>query len=801
MSTRDPNIRSDTRSGPARRISLLVFVAVVAGALALRVTFDGWQAQHTGELILLLAVTGLLCGPLAPLSTEQSEILLRTPLSLLSLSILGVPEAILVLGTGRLLQSLHDSQASRSSVMLHSSVGILTALAGGAAYQARWVRHISANPIIWVFFASLTYFTVEALVSLGERLLNRTPAEPSDPLYPYPEWLAEHLASACCAVAMIAITKAMGWESLFLLLPTLVMLYWALHRFRGRLDRQTQQATAAVDLHLRTIQALALAIEAKDANAKDHLKRMRLYAVEIARRLCLGEKESQAVEAAALLHDVGKLGVPEYIFSKPGTLTAEEFERMRIHPQVGAEILETVGFPYPVVPIVRAHHEFWNGSGYPNGLRGTEIPVGARILAVVDCFDGFVTERPHRPALSMPEALQRIRQQAGIRFDPDVVDALERCCAETERRVQANTELTKRSARPASSGDFTEVIASTTREIHTLLKLNSNLGNSLILEDTFAILEKQIRQSLTFDSLALYWLRDDRLTPVYANGVGARLLSALSIEPGQGLSGWVVENGKPILNGRPETEFGLAFGPVRTSYLRSALAIPLRGSNKITGCLTLYSKEPAAFTNDHLRLLLAVSEKMGLAIENALRFREEQTTAATDGLTNLPNSRALFAELNKSIEDCRQTGGTLAVLVTDLDSFKRVNDELGHVEGNRLLQRVAEGMRSVCRPSDYVARMGGDEFVILMRNTPMVAADSAVKALQEMVAREAQLVTRQNWVSLSVGMSLYPLDGSTPDVLLTEADRRMYEMKSGHHALREQLAAVQLTLALSDQIR
>jgi diguanylate cyclase (GGDEF)-like protein/putative nucleotidyltransferase with HDIG domain len=804
MNLRDPS--NSRHPGRLRRVSLFVFVAVVCGALALRVAFDGWHAQHTGQLVLFLAAIAVFCSPLIPLPSRRTEILFRAPISLLALATIGRPESILIMGMARLLQSLRAGEPSREGVMLETSLGVLTAMAGGAVYHARWLRYLTANPVVWIAFAALTYFAVEAAAHwVQQTSSDEGETDPDiDRLGPYPEWLAQHMVAACTAAAMYGAVTVMGWESLFLIFPTLVLLYWIFHRFRSRLDRQAQDAVSAVDLHLRTIQALALAIEAKDTNAKDHLKRMRLYSVEVAGELGLGAKETQAVEAAALLHDVGKLAVPEYIFTKPGPLTPQEFDRMRIHPQIGAQILETVGFPYPVAPIVRAHHENWDGSGYPNGLSGAQIPTGARILAAVDFLDSLMTERPHRAALPMGDAVLELRKHAGSRFDPAVVTVLERCYPALEGKVRAKTELRMRAKHHDSGSggpkDFTEVIASASREIHTLLELNSQLGNSLVLEDTFSLLASQLKRSIPFDSVAVYTVQQDRLSAVYTNGIGARVLHGLPIELGQGLSGWVAQTGQPVLNGRVEAEFGLALGPVRFAYLRSALAVPLRGADKVLGSLTLYSKEPNSFTNDHLRLLLAISEKTGLAIENALRFREEQASASTDGLTGLPNARALFGELNQAIEDCKRNRGTLAVLVTDLDNFKRVNDQLGHLEGNRLLQRLAEGMRSLCRASDYVARMGGDEFVILLRNPSVVATESKVKALQDMVAREARMITAHDWVSLSAGFAVYPVDGTHADELLTEADKRMYEMKAGHHT-PDHDRAVQLLLALGDQIR
>src|SRR5665213_1745316 len=203
--------------------------------------------------------------------------------------------------------------------------------------------------------------------------------------------------------------------------------------YLDRLERDKVHVEEIAGLHLRTIEALALAIEAKDTTTADHLQRVRVYATEIGKDIGLSHQELEALQAAALLHDIGKLAVPEHIISKPGKLTPAEFEKMKIHPLVGAELLEEVKFPYPVVPIVRAHHEKWDGSGYPFGLGGEEIPVGARILSAVDCLDALASDRQYRRAMPLDQAMNIVIGEAGKSFDPVIVDILSRRYVELER--------------------------------------------------------------------------------------------------------------------------------------------------------------------------------------------------------------------------------------------------------------------------------------------------------------------------------------------------------------------------------
>ena len=222
-----------------------------------------------------------------------------------------------------------------------------------------------------------------------------------------------------------------------MLLPVMYLIFRSYRLYLGRLDDQKRHAESMAELHLRTIEALALAIEAKDHKTHEHLQRVRTYAVELGKDMGLTDGDLEALRAAALLHDIGKLAVPEHIISKPGRLTPEEFEKMKIHPVVGAEILERVSFPYAAAAIVRAHHEKWDGTGYPYGLKDEEIPLGARILTAVDCLDALASDRQYRRALPLDQAMAEVEALSGRSFDPAVVVILKRRYVELERMTQA----------------------------------------------------------------------------------------------------------------------------------------------------------------------------------------------------------------------------------------------------------------------------------------------------------------------------------------------------------------------------
>ncbi len=454
-----------------------------------------------------------------------------------------------------------------------------------------------------------------------------------------------------------------------MLLPIMYLIFRSYRLYLGRLDDQKRHAESLAALHLRTIEALALAIEAKDHKTHEHLQRVRTYAVELGRDMGLAGGDLEALRAAALLHDIGKLAVPEHIISKPGKLTPEEFEKMKIHPVVGAEILDRVSFPYAAAPIVRAHHEKWDGSGYPYGLTGEEIPLGARILTAVDCLDALASDRQYRRALPLDQAMAEVESLSGRAFDPAVIEILKRRYIELERMTQAQPlEQIKQTAgakpreggepgtglqlqRPLSENgdrDFLSSIAAARQEVQLLFELVQELGNSLSLDETLSVVAVRLRKIVPYDATAIYVREGDKLIPRYVNGDDFRFFSSLEIPMGEGLSGWVAENRKPIVNGNPAVESGYQADLSKATTLRSALAVPLEGASGVIGVMTLYRVKSDAFSRDHLRILQAISSKVSVAIENALIFRQLEDSATTDYLSGLPNARSLFLRLDRS---------------------------------------------------------------------------------------------------------------------------------------------------------
>ena len=257
--------------------------------------------------------------------------------------------------------------------------------------------------------------------------------------------------AAALAVGDLRASSHVRWL-LPLAAAPLYLTYRSYKVYLGRIDDEQRHVREMADLHLATIEALALAIDAKDQTSQSHIRRVQLYAAALARALGMSENDIQGVKTAALLHDIGKLAVPEHILSKPGPLTPEEFQKIRAHPKVGADIISAVPFPYPVSPLILSHHERWDGKGYPAGLKGEDIPLGARILSVVDYFDALMAERPYHKAMGFDAAIGLLQQEAGKGLDPRVVDKFIELLPALQRR-----------GRDARAGDAADVGAGRSR--------------------------------------------------------------------------------------------------------------------------------------------------------------------------------------------------------------------------------------------------------------------------------------------------------------------------------------------------
>jgi diguanylate cyclase (GGDEF)-like protein/putative nucleotidyltransferase with HDIG domain len=517
-----------------------------------------------------------------------------------------------------------------------------------------------------------------------------------------------------------------------------------------------------------------------------------------------------ALQAASILHDIGKLAVPDYIISKPGKLTPAEFDKMKVHTVVGAEILEQVAFPYPVAPIVRSHHEKWDGSGYPDGLKAEDIPIGARILSAVDCLDALASDRQYRRALPLDEAMNYVAGLSGRSFDPQVVNILQANYREFEQLAQStplrNHKLSRdlivirgdapdagfeksASAAAGASGARdrgqtpADSIASARQEMQVIVDLATDLSKSLRMEDILSILAARLKQLVPYDCLAVYVRERSILKALYTSGLTSQIFASLEIPMGQGLSGWVVENGKAIINGNPAVEPGYAEASGQLGALHSALSIPFGdGVDQLSGALTLYRTEKDAYNADHLRILLAIKGDIARAVDGAMRFKEPvHKETGVDELTGLPAKPALLACLQDVFAAQHKP---VTVLLADIDEFRRVNELFGQSTGNELLKLVASILRSNSRSGDYVARVGGDEFVLLLAAARPEELAGKIEALDRLVASACRGLCGEETSGLAVGVACFPENGADATTLMAFAEQALAGVKEVRRASR-----------------
>jgi len=798
-------------------IQTKAFVGLTAslGVVVLGFALSHWQSHDLMRFACYLAVALLASGLKVQLPGIDGTMSVNFLFILLGVLELSLPETLVIGCAASLVQSVWQARKRLDPVKVVFNVAGMMANASALTYLSyHWLAaRFGSNKPILLMVAALVFFLantvpISVVIALTEGKSSRKVW--SECYF----WSFPYYLVGAGAVGLVGIVnRSAGWQTSLLVLPLIYWVYRSYRLYLGRLEAEKERVEVEkrhveqiASLNMRTIEALALAIEAKDHTTHTHLQRVRTYAVAIATELNLPEGEIEALRAAALLHDIGKLAVPEQIINKPGRLTPEEFEKMKVHPLVGAEILERVAFPYPVAPIVRSHHERWDGTGYPEGLAGESIPIGARILAAVDCLDALASHRQYRPALPLGEAMAKVKEKAGTWFDPHIVSILEGRYVELERMAQMSEETAmphslsktvkvERGLAPATgfekseptlgqvdNGDFLTSIASARQEAQTMFELSQDLGVSLSLSETLSVLSMRLRRMIPYDSIAVFVNRNGWLLPELVSGENFRMLSSLKVRVGQGLCGWVAENCKPIINGNPQVEAGYVVDPGKHTTLQSALVVPLEGLNGVVGVLAMYQTTRDAFTPDHLRILLAVASKVALSVENALKYQQAESSATTDYLTGLPNARSLFVHLAQEVARCRRMKSSLAVLVCDIDGFKQINDSFGHLEGDKLLREFSTRLKDVCRGYDYVARMGGDEFVITAPGLTAEAAKEKADRLNQAAIESGRHVCGRDVITLSVGTAYCPEDGFDVERLLAEADRRMYSMKQVHHA-------------------
>jgi putative nucleotidyltransferase with HDIG domain len=579
-------------------------------------------------------------------------------------------------------------------------------------------------------------------------------------------WLAlNYFGGASVAALLVSYTRDLDYTYLVIIVPLVLVLYFTFSTSMGRVEDANRHLSQLNALYMSTIETLAMAIDAKDQITHGHIRRVQSYAVGLAKAMGVRDEPLiRAVEAAALLHDMGKLAVPEYILNKPGPLTPAEFEKMKLHASVGADILSAIDFPYPVVPIVRHHHENWDGTGYPDRLAGAEIPIGARILSVVDCYDALTSDRPYRPRLSDKEAIRILLERRGTMYDPLVVDSFIRVhnsiepSAETIQApplnaITAAASLPQTVTKPRAAR--LEEIAASSDEMLTLFELAQSLTTSASLQDAADLIAKHLRRLVPSSACVffVYDVEQDDLRAAHVLGEYSALIKGLRVPIGQRLSGWVAAHRQTVRNSDPVLDLGES-ARAMAPRPRSCLSTPMVVGKTLVGVLSLYSSNKDAYSEDHERIIEIVARQVAPAIAETHQSERERLTVLRDRGTGLPNLRRLIEFLHSQVSPFRHPFSLVAVrFVSDDRSF----------DSEQEFDQVVGLLRRAMRPADLLFRTEPEELMILLLNTDRSATLGLVTKIEAALTTAATTGMTARCV---LGIACAPSDGSEADELL-----------------------------------
>jgi len=811
-SSSGPRPVSNTRS---RVLTAYIAAVVLAGVALLVVGLT--KAEFRQPLLFVALLLGSMTTAVMkihlPLSSGQATLSMSYFTDFLSLVLLGPHEAMLVAGASAATQSMtmRRTRISVRQTLFSSATLIITVQAAGLAAGQLGGFDLTATftaiskPAAGgaaTFFLCNSWLVATAVALSRGRSISTT-------------WREDFLwAGPACFVAAGAATfaaAAMSTQEVWLVLFAAALLGLTFHSYRvylGRVSEHQEHIRIVSNLHLATVEALARAIDARDqtidpesGTTENHIRRVEARAAALGEAAGMTRDEVEGLKIAALLHDIGKLAVPEHILTKPGRLTPAEFDYIRLHPTVGANILKAVPFPYPVAPYIQSHHERWDGTGYPDGLQGEAIPLGARVLAVVDYYDALTANRPYHRAMRQEEAIETLRLEAGKALDPRLIDLFMEVLLLTEDQEYEGARepvlpevSTLRTGAPATGFSTTtpespsaaattvyQSISQATQEVRALYDIAQTLGTRLSVDDTMGLLTSKLNRLVPASCWALYLPegRRDAVRCRYASGLSSDGLEGLTIPIGEGVTGWAARHLAGAINARAASDFDAAGAPSVGSLFQSALAFPLIDGDQMIAILTAYHVDEQPYTDAHLRLLERLSGQVASVLANSIQFEGLRAASLTDSLTDLPNSRALIGHVDQRLSST--TDGTVpsAIIMIDLDEFKTINDVHGHQTGDVALQTLASTLRRQVRASDFCARYGGDEFVVALSCQDRSEAERRAADLQRAVAR--QVITAPNGaqlaMSISVGVAMSGEDGHTFEALLEAADRRMYADK------------------------
>lgn len=584
--------------------------------------------------------------------------------------------------------------------------------------------------------------------------------------------LLNYFGATSVAALLVHNTSDFNFVALGVVVPLLVISYLTFKTSMARVEDANAHLAQLNKLYLSTIETLAMAVDAKDQITHGHIRRVQAYAVGLAKAIGLTDDvQLKALEAAALLHDMGKLAIPEHILNKPGKLSAAEFEKMKKHASIGADILSAIDFPYPVVPIVRHHHERWDGKGYPHGLSGAEIPIGARILSVVDCFDALTSDRPYRRALSDDEALQVLLDDRGTAYDPLIVDTFARVhrdIAPRELDFGPQRDTLKEIAAvavpappPTSPGPFVEAEPAVAPILDSLHAFSAQT----LLTDAAEEVGRQLRL-LTPATTTVFFVHDPQtaeLVVAHASGADVAALRGARMPIGDRVSGWVAAHRRTMVNSDPALDLS-DLGPALATDFHSCLSTPLVGADGLVGVLTLYAAAPQAFTDVDRRIVEQLARPLAHLVRGALEFEKVQQVTGSSAVSALPDLARTVAV--NSLCPHPVAAIALSVMPVGPEALSDVPEQW--------LSRAAVALRRDFRATDGLYRDGPYGLLAVLPHANEMAARAIAdrardRLLDALASGPAGALTA---VSLGLGVATAPADGERLGLVVEAARRR-----------------------------
>ena len=568
-----------------------------------------------------------------------------------------------------------------------------------------------------------------------------------------------------------------GWDSYYartvvvLAAATMLCAYIPAQVRRALLSEYETRRRQQEESYVATIGALAAVLDAKDRYTEAHSRETAELAVKVGKRLGLQGEQRRLLEYGALLHDIGKIGIPGYILQKPGPLTPEEFAVMREHPVIGERILASVPFLAPLGPIVRAEHERWNGTGYPDGLKGEEIPIEARIIHACDAFHAMASDRAYRKALPPEEIMAEFRKESAQQFDPRVVEVMLQVIEEEPPHVTAGAQA---SGQPAPDPLVTGS-RSWAQHMQSIETLGQHLARATTIEDVCNRIGETISAMLPHDQCRVLLMSEDRtrLEIVYLNGTGpAEYRDVTSqnaaVAVGEGIAGWVAESRRGVVIGDTEHHPKAAHVTGTDVIDESMLAVPVVFEDELLGVIVVLKLGLNQYNLDQLRLLTILANQAAVSIANARLIDRLASAATIDPLTGLMNRAAFEEAINKQLLR-PQSWGTLLML--DVDNLRETNDAYGHRAGDAVLKRIGRAIRTSIRSDDLGSRWIGDNFAIL---APGIDAAQA-----ELLAKRIETAVQSDRISIRWGAAEYRGDALTAQDLVAAALRSTARTSDG----------------------